>query len=469
MVLPLLILFVAVAVRLISLTYPFGDYDEGVYLATVRSVLHGFPLLSQTYISQGTLFIYISELFYRVSATIQSVRLFPVICSLVAIALVYILINRYYNRTAATFAALYLAFDGSFLTVSRTFQVDLPWTAFSVVSLYFLLRFHRTNRQIDVLLSAVFFGLSIFLKVNPLLVPVIITYFLLLIPSRGVRPLYNLLWYPLISLAVLFLVVPIPDLPAFYTNVISVRATHTGLHWLSWLTGTRRLLVSKEAPLIGLDMYATVCLIFSAWRSRCRFHKWLEQNLLAVLALIWLLITAIAFSLYTLLFPHHFVFFILPAVLLAATVIRLKPVWAGIALGLIFYAAFLGGNSLTRTLHPVESGYYRTLSATAAYLDIHTTAAQYVVADDQIVLYLANRDTPPNLVDTSYVTISSDLLTPSEFSRTLAQYRPAAVVPVSGRFASLAGFPPLILTTDYRPVKLTDGATIYIYTGHGKQ
>ncbi|MDE1854638.1 MAG: hypothetical protein KGI38_13005, partial [Thaumarchaeota archaeon] len=77
--LPFVLVFsVAVIVRVVAIRYPFGDYDEGVYLATVRSVAHGFSLISQTYNSQGPLFIYAAELFYRLSPTIWAVRMLAV-------------------------------------------------------------------------------------------------------------------------------------------------------------------------------------------------------------------------------------------------------------------------------------------------------------------------------------------------------------------------------------------------------
>jgi 4-amino-4-deoxy-L-arabinose transferase-like glycosyltransferase len=124
-----LILALAMLVRLVGLAFPFGDYDEGVYLATVRSVLHGHPLISQTYNSQGPLFIYLSELFYRVSPTLEAVRLFPVACSLAVIVLAYRLVDREVGRFAAVAVSLYLCLDTFFLLVSRTFQVDVPWLA----------------------------------------------------------------------------------------------------------------------------------------------------------------------------------------------------------------------------------------------------------------------------------------------------------------------------------------------------
>jgi 4-amino-4-deoxy-L-arabinose transferase-like glycosyltransferase len=229
-----LIFGLAIVVRFVGIRFPFGDYDEGVYLATVRSVVHGFPLISQTYNSQGPLFIYIAELFYRVSPTLVSVRLFPIVSSLVVIWVSYKLVDNFLNRWAACFVALYLALDSAFLIVSRTFQVDMPWVALSVLSFYWLLQWHRHGKLRDVILSAVFFALSLFLKVNPLFVPMIFAYFSLRIVTKNINQLKYLLLYSVIPFILLPFFVPFHALGAFYSNTIHVRTSHVGFYALNW-------------------------------------------------------------------------------------------------------------------------------------------------------------------------------------------------------------------------------------------
>lgn len=147
---PIIIVLAALATRLIGLGWPYGDYDEGVYTATIRSLAQGLPLYSKTYDSQGPLFFYLGEVFYKISATIVSLRLIPVICSLVIIYLAFLLVKKYIGIVAAIFASLYLTFDTAFLTISRTFQIDIPWLAFSFGAFYFLLKFDEGQNGWDI-------------------------------------------------------------------------------------------------------------------------------------------------------------------------------------------------------------------------------------------------------------------------------------------------------------------------------
>ena len=393
------------------------------------------------------------------------------LCSLGVVRMAFGLLDRSLGRVAAVFASLYLALDSAFLIVSRTFQVDIPWLAFSFASFCLLLRFHRTGRRRDVVGSAALFAVSVLLKANPLLVPVIIAYFLLSVPGRGLRSLTDLGWYLLLPVILLLAAVRPADLAVFCADSVGSHAAHVGLTIDSWATGNRWLFLSYEFPVLLLDLVAAAGLAGGAYRSRNRLAAWLERSLPPVLALVWLAVTAVAFSLYHRLFPHHFVFLILPAVLLAGDGARLgfdllrgsrlgTTAWAAVLLTTIAYGAFFGGNSLVDILRPQENRYDRTLASAAAYVR-HTTAGDdYVVADDQIVLYLADRNTPPNLVDTSFVRIESRILTADDLAISLRTYRPAVVALVSGRLASMPGLS-AVLAPDYTEHALENGAKVF--------
>lgn len=446
--LPAIIFGLAVAVRLISISFPYGDYDEGVYLATVKSVLHGFPLISQTYNSQGPLFIYISELFYRVWPSIVSVRLLPIICSVSVIYLAFNLINKHIGRQAAIFAALYLAVDTAFLSVSRTFQVDMPWLAFSFASFYFLLRFNRTKTAIDISFSAILLAASLMLKLNPIFLPAILAYFLIVGVSRGVKYARFLGYYLVAGLVLLLLVVPANEMSAFYINAVGVRTSHLGLQLSAWLAGSRWQLLIHEGWLI-LGALGSIGLLVWEWsRKKIALWQFMEQNLFLTLSIVWFATTIVGFSVYDPLFPHHFVFLILPGVLVASFLVQKGFVLArgwwrfgyiGLLAVIIIYSS-IQGTSLLNILNPKPNNYDQSIARAASYIAKNTNKNDYIITDEQLVLYLADRNTPPELVDTSYVRIQSGLLTDKELIGLTKKYNPKIIALISGRLPTLPGY-----------------------------
>jgi hypothetical protein len=65
---------------------------------------------------------------------------------------------------------------------------------------------------------------------------------------------------------------------------------------------------------------------------------------------------------------------------------------------------------------------------------------EVVLSDDQYVAALANRDVPPQLVDTSAVRITSGYLTTPELERYITRNRIHVILFANGRFDLLPGF-----------------------------
>lgn len=500
--LPVAIFGLAIAVCIISISFPYGDYDEGVYLATVKSVTHGFPLISQTYNSQGPLFIYISELFYKVWPSIVGVRLFPIICSLAVIYLAFNLINKHIGRPAAIFAALYLAVDTAFLSVSRTFQVDMPWLAFSFASFYFLLRFNRTKTAIDVWISAIFLAASLMLKLNPMFLSVILAYFLIVCMSRGAKYAKFLGCYVIAVLALLLILVPTGEMSAFYTNAVGVRTSHISVELSAWLTGSRWQLLTHELWLILGALGSIVLFIWKIFLvchsqpdpatagirignpvisgspmsdavrleddRKERIWKYLEKHLFITLAIVWFVATIIGFSVYDPLFPHHFVFLILPGALVASFLVQkafdFARGWSRLGyvvllLAIVIYSS-IQGTSILNIVNPKPNNYDQSIARAADYIAKNTDKNDYIITDEQLVLYLADRNTPPELVDTSYVRIQSGLLTDSEMILLTKKYNPKIIAFISGRFATLPGYTKY-LEKNYTETEQASGVMIF--------
>lgn len=465
-----MILVLATIVRLISLHFPFGDYDEGVYTASVRSVINGHPLISQTYSSQGPLFIYISEIFYRLSNTLTALRLFPVLCALVTIFLVFKLVDKIIGRSGAVFASSYLAFNSIFLTISRNFQVDIPWTAFSFISLYFLLEFEDTKNSWHITLSALFFGMSILMKASPLLIAVIASYFLLSALRNGVKYLKNVLYFLVIPFLLLLIMVPFNELRAFYINTVGIRVANIAPELSAWSTGVRSDLIKHEFLVILMSFLSVIILIFKNVKQN--IFKIFEENMFLILSMIWLLVTFAAFSFYADLFPHHLVFFVLPNTLVAAYAVNylfenaknkfIEVFCFFFIIALIFYQGVFNYGGLGNILLPKEGGYSHKLRVTSEIIRKTTSKNDWVISDDQITLFLADRNTPPDMVDTSFVRIRNKLLTLDDMVSSLQKYKPKEVVYVSGRFDKIPRLAEYLTENNYKMTEYQQGIRVYI-------
>ena len=456
---------------MVNLAFPLGDYDEGVYIATVRSLTHHFPLYSKTYDSQGPLFFYLAEIVYRLSPTIQALRLIPVACSLIVIAVAYQLSRKYFGMPAAIFSGAYLAIDSYFLTTSRSFQLDIPWLAFTTVSFYFLLCSDETRRRKDVVLSAVFFALSLQIKLNPTFGIVIICHLLIRLVSEGPTAIKRFLYFVFLPLLFFLIAIPIHEWGAFYASNFRLHTSHLSTLSLSpWLQWPRRLLLSHERFLLLLDTAVFASGLAWVCRHKMRLATLLSKNIFLTLSLVWLFLTTVVFDFYNPLFPHHFVFFILPAVMVASSIVPRvyravsnRPLLktAGVMLfGVVIAYSAWKETKITSVLYPAASPYYRTQLAVAQYLERHTAPNDYVITDDPLVLYLANRETPPELVDTSFVRLQSGGLTSAELIGLTQRYRPSAIALVSGHLflrPEYIGY----LKTNYGVANGLSGPTIY--------
>jgi hypothetical protein len=81
----------------------------------------------------------------------------------------------------------------------------------------------------------------------------------------------------------------------------------------------------------------------------------------------------------------------------------------------------------------------RTLSMALALQSV-SAPDEVVLSDDQYVAALANRNVPPELVDTSAVRITSGYLTASQLEDYITRNRVHVILFASGRFELLPGF-----------------------------
>ncbi|HKV57335.1 MAG TPA: hypothetical protein VJO32_03605, partial [Ktedonobacteraceae bacterium] len=168
----------------------------------------------------------------------------------------------------------------------------------------------------------------------------------------------------------------------------------------------------------------------------------------------WLLATAFLLWRQVPLFPHHFVSLMPPLIALAVMGIAEPAVYkrtfasassasmvmilTWIAVALILFTAVLDVRSdliyyNNATARGID-GLAQLETRVATDLDRAITPDQQVVTDAQFVADLASRDTPPALVDTSMVRITTGSVTLAQLESLIAQPQVHAVLFFTGRF-----------------------------------
>jgi hypothetical protein len=447
------IFVLALLMRVLSMNFVFGDYDEGVYIATLRSIAHGFPLIAKTYSSQFPLFFYMTLPVYLLTHNIVFLRLVVALCSLIIIVLSYFLVSKYVCRRAAYIVCLYLAVNSIFLTVSRTFQLDIPWLCFTTISFFFLLLFHEKRKYWQLIASALAFAASILIKASPLFIPVLICYACYLVYKKRWQATPYLAVYALISIACVIVVITPSNLMTLYHEAISIRGASVGF---PPSVDTLKTLVRHEWIVMFLALGSVILFV---WRKEWR------NNVFFVLSTVWLATTSVVFLFYNELFYHHLVFFILPCIFVGVFCIeyiaRFVPqvvIWIGVV-GILIYSSFVVTNDIS-IIHPRVSSYDNQLQQVSIYVKAHASSSNFVISDDQLVLYLANRNTPPDEVDTSNVRIQHGQLSAQTLIHDTETYHVKVVVLVSGRLVQIPAYV-AYLRTHYQEHHI-DGASVYV-------
>ncbi len=138
------------------------------------------------------------------------------------------------------------------------------------------------------------------------------------------------------------------------------------------------------------------------------------------------------------LWPHHMVALAVPLAILAGslseapTLRRHLSLAAGLA-ALLVLTGSLGSALYVRQRQLSDD----SLGPAVARLQAATAPADLIVTDDQYLVALASRDTPPDLVDTSMVRVNSGDLTAARVEQIAEHSRARAVLLGGGRLSEL--------------------------------
>jgi hypothetical protein len=484
-------MLLALLLRLWHLSAMTNNYDEGVYWSSLRAMYAGNGLFTPVFSSQPPFFLLsLYPLVALFGPTLLAARLGVVLLSLLGVLGMYLLARRLAGPWAGAGAALLLAGDYPYLIQSQTVQAEAPSVALMIAAVAAAAYADRYPWQAAFVSGAAtalamlekLFAVAAIAPILALFVGYLITFERAqsvgqepkqqsnspartrLIHRQTLKRAALLAGVYLAGLGLAGLLVLLPylnELQSAYQQVIAfhlVAENHANILGRNTQTLLR---ITTEYPLALLALPGIILGLI-----RRRWH--------ILVAAAWALASLIILLRQSPLFTHH-VALLIPGLALSAAIglapaaeIRFTKVTAPrarqqrirlyrkvyenklVALGLpalllVGMLAFNLGNDVSyplgreaQEMDPAPVNAAR-ISQIASDLQRLTTSQQQVITDDQYIAALANRDVPPELVDTSNVRIATGYLTTGQVITIAEQPQVGAFLFYTGRLDQLPG------------------------------
>lgn len=455
---------VTLAITLQTLQGRSADYDEGVYWQSLRAMANGHALFGSVFSSQPPLFLLsIYPFFMLFGQSLSAARVGLLVFALVGIAGVYWLGRALGYRSVGAAACLLLALDPLFERGTHTLQAELPSVAlqiWAVACAALAMRANGRRRDWLAVAAGAFLGGALMLKLFAVaaIVPVVL---LLSLPLAkrwlddngklrwlhwaevwdGLRAIAPTLGYAAAGLVGMVILVLLPFLGQLGTVYDQAVAFHLAAARVDGNSLGKNARVLGQTlvgtPLFYIGALATVALI---WR-----RMWAGLVMVA-----WALAALLVDARQQPLFPHH-VILLSPALALAAAFgalvfWRALAAWGqeriGQAVAVVAVTLACGAGLTLNIVHNAALARPPDTRSIEMALTLQGVSAptEVVLTDDQYIAAIANRDVPPQLVDTSGVRIASGYLTANELESLITRDRIHAILFASGRFDALPGF-----------------------------
>lgn len=462
------LLAIAFGMRLYGLGLPFDrdGYDEGVYWQTLLSMRAGYTLYQQIFYSQPPFFMYSTYPFYILfGGTLWSARFGIALVSLLGLAGAYLMGKSIGGRFGAIAAVLLLVIDPLYLSQSQKIEAEVSSVAFSFLAVgAAYLWWEMPEGAVGLSLAAlsgVALSLGILCKLLAITSVVPISLLLLARIWQIWRKTPGTSWrirskslYPVALLVIAsagtMLVVLLPLFGTYSSMIRDVITFHTD---------ARTALINEQVHNIDIfwsyfvaNWPLIIAALFGVLSALLR-RDWRFIPLLA-----WLLVSAYMLQWEVPLFYRHFI--ALQPALIALAVIGLSR-----AFPLGFVSRFklpqimpvLGALLILLNIVtdlPQYPSYYQSAERhgndayirlqTQAARDLHNsiTADELVITDGQFTAAIADRRTPPSLVDTSIVRVVSGSVTLQQLESEASQPQVHAVLFFMARLhlPQVAGF-----------------------------
>lgn len=456
----LAIFLLALVLRLYKLDIPIDrdSYDEGVYWQTLRAMSAGHGLYQQTFYSQPPFFMLsIFPTYLLFGQTLWAARLSIALVSLVGLLGIYVLGYALARRPGAVIALLLMTLDPLYMAQSQIIQAEAPSVAFMTLSvgLAFLWWQRPTGWRgyLLAVLCAVTLVLGIFCKLYAFAALVPIGLLIVAHLWRVFHQPREERWpalLPLVSAILIAVVVTLAVILPFlgswtqlWDGVVTFHLAAERALKSGAMTNISMLAQLRHYPLT----YAMLGALFFACIRR-------DLRILAPFA--WFVVSLFLLWRQVPLFVHHLVVLVPP--MIAMVVVGFAPLvdmvrgaeftptrlvrWAvGLMLLIVLFAS--AGDSFLvwrgfRALPEQDTVSKQAVTDLRTYI----SPGREVVTDAQFLAALADRSTPPSLVDTSTVRIQSHYLTEDQLIQEASRSQVQGVLFYSGRLERIevAGF-----------------------------
>jgi len=436
-------------------SYPTSEFDEGVYLATFKSVQNGFPLYSETYMSQPPgFFVTTFPLYVAFGSTLEAARLAVFMISLLGLVAI-VWLGWELKRVLFSFIAIGLLYLIPLYTVQvMTFHGDSLPSTFSTLALASILRFRNTPKGLWVILSALFATTAVMIKGDVAVFPSILLLLVVttVVEKRRVGDFIQFMAVFAVTCLIIVLVFTLPfGLSEVYDNVILLRiraavgiAPDPNVFINFFREQTELVNLLGAGIVLGLIVFVTI--------REARFPL--------ILLVLWVLSTMLSLLVYRPLLPHHLAFLPVPiAVLFSFALFKLLrlinlPRLVPAAVTIFVLAVLL--NHLSDALAP-QPGVATPLQLRGIELvQAYTDPSDYIISDDGIVAALSNRLIPPDLTDISFVRIASGGVTPEKLEYNIVTYQPKMILVWADRLRNVPNFENIMRQYQYRLIEDPD-------------
>lgn len=437
------------------------DWDEGAYAVTARQVAAGHRLYADIFAMAPPLFIVSLDLGFRVAGETLSVgRAVIVLYSALGLLGVGLLAKELGGRVAGLAAVVALAMAPHFYVLSRTIIADMPSMGLACLALWLAVRYERAGNRRWLVASGLTLSLGMLVKLTAgLVAPAVVAAVLLrdwpeawheqhrgsaLLRRVGASALalagpfllpiaLSLVVYPWRSMLdqVVFLLLHqqdtfVPDPPA-----------NAWLMAKYLLLDNRNIALNRGLTIValagGLSLLAPSPDAVDRSRSRKSALVWW----------LWLFTTLLVLSTYAPLWPH-----------LLSPVLFPLAVGAGVAVGALYRlmrgarsTGWSTGRAASIVLLTVAMVIYvydwpavvrengrrgeapggREAEAILGLIREKVGADEYLITDEPLLAFVADRPSPPDLSDSSIVRIASGRLTTADLIRQTEDYSARAV------------------------------------------
>ena len=416
------------------------DDDEGIFLMTGKMVQLEYPLYTEVWFNYFPgFFVFLAMAFKLFGCSVAVGRSVVVLLATVGLLGVALIARELSSRLGAFSAGILLTLAPHFLRLSRAVMAEVPAIALATISIAFVLYYLRTGRRRWLILSGVAFSVSLLVK---LIIAFAIVPLALAIPLRRSGPRS---WLEMArDLGILALAVAIPillclvvfDGRALLGQVVRTYLIGKEVYPLDIARNVDKMLayLNGKYGLLALSLYGTVSSLSMERR----------KGMLIITS--WLCFTVIFLLINSPLQPHHLVLLLFPLATLSGTAIgklaglaQDRSQRALLLLGLMALGLYiLELPEMIKADQELLPPSPPKLGGTGGEAELGHKAVQFVkkmtdpedfvITDDPMIAFRANRKVPPPLSNISKMRIKTGHLTAGELIALTKEYKPKAVI-----------------------------------------